>query len=216
MFCPAKAPSNKTVMKISQKDLEAFVPILSQPGHKNLLHVGCGMSRPERLPECFRNENWREIRLDIDPKVKPHIVASITDMTQVPTRSVDAVWSSHNLEHLEDFQVPVALAEIQRVLKPGGFALITLPDLACVTGLITQGKGDDVLYNSPAGPITPIDMLFGHRASMARGNTFMAHRTGFTAERLGQKLTEAGFAEVRVTHGKSYDLWAVAVTGTTI
>lgn len=203
----------KTPMKISYNDLAAFVPILRQPGKKDVLHVGCGSSPPERLPECFRTADWREIRLDIDPKVKPHIVASLTDMTAVPSRSVDAVWSSHSLEHLENFEVPLALAEIRRVLKNGGFALITLPDLAIVTRLVAQGKGDDVLYTSPAGPITPLDMLFGHQASIARGNHYMAHRTGFTADRLRNKLAEAGFQEVRVLPGRSYDLWAVAVVG---
>lgn len=200
-------------MKISYNDLAAFVPILRQSGKKDVLHVGCGNANPERLPECFRTGDWQEIRLDIDPKVNPHIVASLTDMSVVPTRSVDAVWSSHNLEHLENFEIPKALAEIRRVLKDGGFALITLPDLAIVARLIAQGKGDDVLYTSPAGPITPLDMLFGHQASIARGNRYMAHRTGFTADRLRSKLADAGFREVRVLPGRSYDLWAVAVTG---
>ena len=57
-------------------------------------------------------------------------------------------------------------------------------------------------------------MLFGHQASLTRGNHYMAHRTGFTAERLGTMLAEAGFGEVRVVKGRSFDLWAVAVTPT--
>jgi Uncharacterized protein conserved in bacteria len=198
-------------MKITQQDLASFIPSLSEPGDKTLLHIGCGTASPERLPECFRGTHWREIKLDIDPRVKPDIVASLTDMSMVATASADAVWSSHNLEHLEGFQVPQALEEIRRVLKPGGFALITLPDLGRIAQLITEGRADQVLYTSPAGPITPLDMLFGHQASLTRGNHYMAHRTGFTAERLGTKLAEAGFEEVRVVKGRSFDLWAVAV-----
>ncbi len=197
-------------MRITHEDLASFIPSLRQPGAKTLLHVGCGSAAPQRLPECFRGAEWREIRLDIDPAVKPDIVASLTDMNTVKDASMDAVWSSHNLEHLEDFQVPSALGEIHRVLKPGGFALITLPDLKLIAKLVLDGKVDEVLYKSPAGPITPLDMLFGHQASQARGNHHMAHRTGFTAERLGRKLAEAGFAEVRVRPGRSFDLWAIA------
>ena len=200
-------------MRIDYDELARFVPVLRSRQPKSLLHVGCGRARPERLPACFREGAWREIRLDIDPAVRPDIVASLTDMAAVSDDSVHAVWSSHNLEHLEGFQVPRALAEIRRVLKPGGFALITLPDLEVVARLIVAGKGEEVLYTSPAGPITPLDMLFGHQASVRRGNAFMAHRTGFTAQRLAGQLRHAGFTDVRVMPGRSYDLWAVAVNG---
>lgn len=199
-------------MKISYNELAQFIPSLQISGRKKFLHIGCGAAPKERLPECFRTDDWQEIRLDIDKRVKPDIVASITDMSAINNGMVEAVWSSHNLEHLEDFQIPLALREIRRVLKPGGFALITLPDLGFVAKLVAEGKGDDVLYTSPAGPITPLDMMFGHQRSIANGNYFMAHRTGFTAARLKNKLAEAGFSEVRVLPGKSYDLWAVAIT----
>ena len=51
-------------------------------------------------------------------------------------------------------------------------------------------------------------MIFGHTASLARGNKFMAHRTGFTARTLYKLLTEAGFVEVMLRRGSSFDLWA--------
>jgi hypothetical protein len=36
----------------------------------------------------------------------------------------------------------------------------------------------------------------------------MAHRTGFTARTLYKLLTEAGFVEVVLRQGTSFDLWA--------
>lgn len=198
--------------KISDADLTQFIPLLHTSGRKILLHIGCGSTPKARLPACFKAPAWHEVRLDIDAAVKPDITASLTDMSAVASASVDAVWSSHNLEHLEGFEVPTALAEIRRVLKPGGFALITLPDLQRVAQLIAEGRGDEVMYVSPAGPITPLDMLFGHQASLAGGNCYMGHRTGFTADRLGNALTRAGFDEVRVLKGNSFDLWALAIT----
>ncbi|TWH64212.1 putative SAM-dependent methyltransferase [Azomonas agilis] len=197
-------------MKITHTDLAHFVPCLKQPGTKKLLHVGCGMAGPERLPECFRAEDWQEVRLDIDERVKPDIVASLTDLSPVADASVDAIWSSHNLEHLEGCEVPKALQELYRVLKPGGFALITLPDLKAIAQLIVEGKLDSVIYTSPAGPIKAMDMLFGHQQAIAQGNQYMAHRSGFTRDYLGKKLLQAGFTEVRIVSGKSYDLWAIA------
>ena len=172
------------------------------------MHVGCGQANPDKLHATFRSAEWREIRLDIDPDVTPDIVCDILDMAVVATASVDAVWSSHNIEHLFEHQVPIALGEFHRVLKPRGFALITLPDLQAVGRYIAEGRLEDVLYESPAGPICPLDIVYGHRASIARGHHFMAHKTGFTAKTLGEKMVRAGFDPVRVKHS-GLNLWAI-------
>ena len=85
---------------------------------------GCGPFSAEKLHSVFRGPNWREIRVDIDPAVKPDIQASITDLRKdVPDASIDAIWSSHNIEHLYDHEVDPALREFVRVLRPEGFAL---------------------------------------------------------------------------------------------
>jgi predicted SAM-dependent methyltransferase len=181
------------------------------PATRLFLHVGCGRARADRLPSCFREGGWREIRLDIDPEVGPDIVASITDMAKVPDASFDAVWSSHNLEHLHSFEVPLALNEFFRVLKPDGFVLINLPDLRAIARYILADNLSNPMYQSEVGVITPLDVLFGHQQSLQKGHHFMAHRTGFTATTLGQCLLDAGFAEVRVTEGRSWDLWALAL-----
>jgi SAM-dependent methyltransferase len=177
---------------------------------RRFLHVGCGQATRDRLPEIFQRAGWQEVRLDIDPAVNPDIVASITDLQGVADASMDALWSSHNLEHVHAFEVPQALAAFRRVLKADGFALITLPDMRAVARHIADDLLEEPLYVSPAGPISALDIIFGHQASIAQGNEFMAHRTGFTARTLGQALVSAGFAEVRVHEGARLDLWAVA------
>lgn len=182
----------------------------SSAERRMLLHVGCGHAHADRLPTLFRQPQWREVRYDIDPAVQPDIVGSITDMARIRSASVDAIWSSHNLEHLDSFAVPAALAEFRRVLKPDGFALISLPNLRAVALHIANDQLTDTLYESAAGPITALDMIFGHQRSIAGGNAYMAHRTGFTATTLGQALAAAGFEEVRVHEGSRWDLWAIA------
>lgn len=102
----------------------------------------------------------------------------MTDMSQVKDASVDALFSSHNIEHLYPHEVPVALAEFKRVLKPGGFVVITCPDLQAVCALVAEDKLTDAAYVSPAGPIAPIDILYGHRPAMANGNTYMGLYAG--------------------------------------
>lgn len=176
-----------------------------------LLHVGCGPAAPGKLPpQVFAPGAWREIRLDIDPGVAPDILASITDMRAVADGSVDAVWSAHNLEHLAAHEVPRALAEFRRVLRPGGFALITVPDLQQVAALVAADRLAEPAYQSPAGPIAPLDMLYGHGAAIAAGNGFMAHRTGFTARSLEAALVAARFDAVQVVRDQHFALWATA------
>lgn len=176
-----------------------------------VLHVGCGYYNIETLHKTFQGPEWRELRLDINPAVNPDIVASMTDMPQVLSESVDAIWSSHNLEHLYPHEVPLALKEFYRVLKPGGTTLIALPDLQRVAEAVASDRLEDVLYNSPAGPISPIDIIYGYRPSLSAGNLYMAHKTGFTAKTIGQHLLSAGFTTVSVKGDEYYNLWATAV-----
>jgi SAM-dependent methyltransferase len=179
-------------------------------GTQTVLHVGCGAPDGQSLHQRFRGPQWREIRLDLDPSVQPDVIASITDMLPIADRSVDAVWSSHNLEHLSAHEVPVALAEFLRVLKPAGLALITLPDLQQVAEFIVADKLEDVAYESPAGPITPLDCVYGLGRAIAGGHPLMAHRTGFTEKTLRKHLERAGFGRVQISFSP-FALWAEAV-----
>lgn len=177
---------------------------------RTVLHVGCGPAAAGRLHAWFSPDAWNELRVDVDPAVRPDMVASITDLSVIHDGEVDAIWASHVLEHLADHDVPVALREMTRVLKPDGFALVTSPDIVTAARAIVAGRLEDVMYVSPAGPVAALDVLYGFRPALKRGRRYMAHRTAFTEGRLGRMMVEAGFAEVRVaTHGS--DLWALAL-----
>lgn len=176
---------------------------------RRVLHVGSGSADRRSLPAYFQGF-WDEIRLDINPAVKPDIVASMLDMSPVGEASVDAVFSSHNIEHLHPHEVEVALREFRRVIKPDGILVLACPDLQAVCELVAQDKLDEPAYVSPAGPIAPLDMLYGHRASMAKGNLFMAHKTGFTATTLERSLRQGGFEACAIRRGTNFDLLAVA------
>jgi SAM-dependent methyltransferase len=184
------------------------------PSSKIVLNVGCGYPARQGLHPAFQGPEWRELRLDIDPSVHPDILCSMTDMQPVAASSIDAIWSSHNLEHLNRHEVPVALAEFMRVLRPGGQMLLTLPDLQRIAELVAADGLEDEAYRSPSGPITPLDMIYGHTPSLARGNQHMAHKTGFTARTLGRLLNDAGFAGVTLQR-EGFALWARAYKPTT-
>ncbi len=179
---------------------------------KAVLHVGCGGADRRSLPQLFQS-GWNEIRLDIDPCAMPDVVASMLDMSPVTAASVDAVFSSHNIEHLHPHEVDVALREFRRVLKSDGMVVLTCPDLQSVCALVADDKLEEAAYVSPAGPIAPLDILYGLRSAMAAGNLYMAHKTGFTAKSLDRALRESGFQTVVVERGPFFDLWALAYPG---
>ena len=169
---------------------------------KIFLHVGCGhLNKSSCLG--FDNDNWKEIRLDIDKNVNPDIVGTLTDMKSVDTGSVDAIYSSHNIEHIFPHEVPIALREFYRVLKEDGIVVITCPDIQSAGEALTQDKLFQTLYQGksvPEGydvPVTAFDILFGHRETTEDGNIFMVHKTGFTYSLLDRAFYEAGF-KVRV------------------
>lgn len=177
-----------------------------------VLHVGCGTRQAEGLHPDYRGGAWREVRLDINPGVDPDIVADIAEMTPVESQSVDAVWSSHNIEHVYAHRVPLVLNEFMRVLRPGGHVHIVVPDLQYAAERIVKAGLEKTAFQSLGGPITPLDLLYGHGAQIenGEGNEFMAHRTGFTAGTLERKLRVAGFAAVAVDRGEEGALHATA------
>ena len=177
---------------------------------KRLLHVGCGPNDKAAL-KGFAGPDWQEIRLDIDPGVAPDIEGTLTDLGRVESGSIDALYSSHNLEHLYAHEVPVALREFHRVLADDGFAVITCPDLQSIGAALARDQLLEPLYQSAQGPISAIDMLYGHRALLAGGNSFMAHRCGFTYSVLQKVLFDAGFRHAFGGRREAaYDLWIVA------
>ncbi|OYY14139.1 MULTISPECIES: methyltransferase domain-containing protein [unclassified Polynucleobacter] len=177
---------------------------------KKFLHVGCGPQNKTNL-RGFDSSAWSEVRFDIDPKVSPDIQGTLIDMSLVQAESMDALYSSHNIEHIFPHEVPVALAEFYRVLKPDGFVVITCPDLQSVCEAVASDNLLSPLYNSPAGPIAAIDILYGHRGYISDGNHFMAHKCGFTYSALGDAFLCAGFKEIYGgRRPASFDLWLVA------
>jgi SAM-dependent methyltransferase len=184
--------------------------IEAPPDKKLVLHVGCGPPDHVSMHEQFRTPEWHEVRLDIDPGVQPDVVASIIDMPEVPSESVDAVYSHHNIEHVFFHEVPLVLGEFFRVLRPGGEVLLATPDLQSVARAIARGELETTLYTAPVGDIAALDVVYGLRADIATGREYMAHRTGFTMRTLTQKFNRAGFVHVHASRGPSHSLWVRA------
>jgi predicted SAM-dependent methyltransferase len=177
---------------------------------KTLLHVGCASLSITDL-KGFNNNHWNEIRLDIDERRNPDIVGTLTDMSLVKTASIDAIYSAYNIDHIYPHEVPIALNEFYRVLNEDGIVIIKCPDIQTVCELVAQDKLLETFYESPAGPISPIDILFGNRRAVAKGNIYMAKKCGFTYSVLDGAFHQAGFMARfggRVKNGRELSLVA--------
>ncbi len=165
-----------------------------------ILHAGCG---GENLPPWLAD--WgivgKEVKLDINPGFNTDIVASIDDLGDIGP--YDAVFSCHCVEHLHWYRAMKALHEFYRVLKPGGIAVVEVPNLSLV-------KPDDtVAYVTDGGlEITGLDMYYGHRG-LAYGDPWMMHGCGFVPHTMTGALEYAGFKAATFETG--HDLIGVGV-----
>ena len=131
------------------------------------------------------------LRLDIGAGTAPHAPGWTTvdafcpsdvkaQMWALPFRdgAVDEIWSSHALEHVALADVAPALAEWFRVLRPGGTAVIQVPNLDYAAEFWLRHPGDP----------WSLQILFGLQSHPGE-----FHRTGWNLRTLGEALTTAGF-----------------------
>jgi len=91
----------------------------SPPPQHPLLHVGCGRTP---LP------GW----INVDLQILPGVDAVVDVTAGLCFRSVSAVFAEHFLEHLALDEAIGFLAEVHRVLAPGGWLRLSTPNLEWV------------------------------------------------------------------------------------
>ena len=179
---------------------------------KKVLNVG-GNSKAIPLPPQYAR--FEHLLLDIDPAGSPDVVCDARELATLDAGQFDAVYCSHNLEHYYRHEVPMVLAGFLHVLKDGGFAHIRVPDIQEVMrATIERGLDiDDVLYQSAAGPIMVLDVLYGYGSEIERsGRDFFAHKTGFTPKSLLKALHRSGFSKTYSVAG-NLEINALAFKG---
>jgi predicted SAM-dependent methyltransferase len=164
-----------------------------------VLYLGSGGDTTNPAPHLF--PDYEVVRLDVDENAKPDILLDMTKLTDLPAESFEGVASSHSLEHVSAHEVPVVLAGIKHVLRRSGQVSIRVPDVKKAAKILVECDWDMVVYHSPAGPIRPLDMLYGYAPMIAAGMPWMCHKTGFTATLLRKLLEDAGFIRVQVDEG---------------
>jgi len=175
---------------------------------RRVCNIGCGHAIDYELPDMLTGPDWDEVTVDIDPRTEPDVVADMLALPADWTGAFNAVYSSHTLEHLYAHEVPVALAEMQRILRPGGGIILRVPDLQQACTWVALGKPEDVIYVSPGGAVTAMDMIYGYRPYVASAAITMVHKTGFTELTLLAAMARAGFERITVSTD-GHGLWGM-------
>jgi ubiquinone/menaquinone biosynthesis C-methylase UbiE len=168
---------------------------------KKVLNVG-GNNKEIQLPPQYAG--FEHLLLDIDPRGSPDIVCDARKLATLEAGQFDAVYCSHNLEHYYRHDVQEVLTGFLHVLKDNGFAHIRVPDIQGVMRATIERELDidDILYESTAGPIMVLDVLYGYSVEIQRsGQDFYAHKTGFTQKSLEKALLKAGFPKTYTATG---------------
>lgn len=138
------------------------------------------------------------INVDKFPASPDVVQANLPDLPFADDHA-DEVVLSHVLEHFGYADGEYLCREIQRVLKPGGYALIEVPDIQwCMAQFL--GAPELNGYSNPSYDYT-VEHRWGLYAQAIWGdqhNDGLYHKWGYTAQRLLYLLNHVGFAGIEI------------------
>jgi predicted SAM-dependent methyltransferase len=108
--------------------------------------------------------------------------------------SFGEVYTSHTLEHVPWFQTPAALAELHRILAPGGLLEVWVPNFAYLVECYLRGACGDQWYKFNPDR-DPMVWLNGRLFTYGPGDENW-HRAVFSPESLAGHLGAAGFVDI--------------------
>ena len=125
-------------------------------------------------------EDWKILNIQKNDGVD--FVGDITDLSQFEDESIDEIYASHVVEHIDQKNIKKTLKGINRVLKNDGKFYISVPDL-------------DILCRIFIEKTAPLKVKFHVMRMMFGGqiDEFDYHYFGWNYEFLNSYLIEAGF-----------------------
>jgi predicted SAM-dependent methyltransferase len=124
-------------------------------------------------------ERW--ITFDIVPGAD--YLGDIKNLELFKSNSMNKVYASHVLEHVNCDEALIVIKEVHRVLKPGGIFFVAVPDLVNISNLLKTEYAE-----------TAIDIIFGVNRRVSE--FYPQHKYGYTKELLEKKIVEAGFVDI--------------------
>jgi len=149
----------------------------------NLGHECCGLdlTDPDKLPSTYRR-----------PSIEYKVCNVEVDTYPFPDATFDAVTCCQVLEHFSHSPLP-ALAEMKRVLKPGGVIELDVPNVACFRNRMRMLRGKNITWDYRNHYLLAKPLFH-------KGYTFypFRHNREFTKAELAELLAESGFVDIQV------------------
>lgn len=118
--------------RLVQRALARHLARKSTPAVERLLDLGCGDGRNlmwlSRFAACSYGSDYNLVRLVRAKKLNPSATIFAADVLDFPADPdfFDVVFFNHVIEHIADDLA--ALAEVRRILKPGGLLVLGTPN----------------------------------------------------------------------------------------
>ena len=134
---------------VSEKFFRDLIRLADIKTNEKILDLGCGDGKFSNI--YFKNTTATDIAKMAGNLTKAPFLVSDATCLPFMKESFDKIFCSEVIEHFPDkYYVRKAIKEMYRVLKPGGFAIISTPNENSLIGMIRYAmKG----YKEPPGSV---------------------------------------------------------------
>lgn len=153
--------------------------VLDIGGEGNIWNRPTVSARPDH--PIWSQATW--FTLNLEPEKAPDLVDNAVTLAQVRDNSVDGIYSSHTIEHIDPTDSQTMFENWLRVLKPGGRMEIRCPDAEWTWKEYFSGRLPEVIIT---------ELLMGIRVGPLE-----THRNMWWENKLVTALAECGFAGAR-------------------
>ena len=127
-----------------------------------------------------KKDGWKILNIQKNDGVD--FVGSISDLSQFEDESIDEIYASHVVEHIDQKNIKKTLKGIFRVLKNGGKFYVSVPDLDILCRIFIEKTA------TPKVKFHIMRMMFGGQI-----DEFDYHYFGWNYQFLNSYLLDAGF-----------------------
>lgn len=163
--------------------------------HRRVLCIGGGN---EFATMPYHYAAWNKTLLSEQLREGAHPIKSTLRLSEREEATFDAVYCSHQLKNHSLQEGGKILNGIRRLLKPGGFVHLKVPDVTVLMHQMVKSGHDleDVAYISAAGPISYHDVLWGLNTALGEpGHASAGHKSGYSRKVINRVLSDSGYMD---------------------